>query len=371
MPKKSTSLATILLFCGALAAMLIRFLLSPPREFSPHENRYLAQRPEFSADALFSGKLSRAYEDYLSDQFPLRDKWIVLQAAMQRGTGRLENNDVYFGRQLIRTFWQYDEENLARNFKAIEGFAAQADFPVYAVPVPNACEICRGMLPASAPDRSQAEILADASALMQSAQLVDTRQALLAAADTPLYYATDHHMTSAGAYRVYAALADAMGLSPLPESAYTKTAVSTAFTGTLYRRSGAWWTSPDTIERWDAPGVSASLEVLPAGTQHSTIYDDTALSGADQYAYFAYGNQPLEVIRTNAEGGRLLLIKDSYAHAVLPFLCAHFSEIHMVDLRYYRSSMQQYLRENEFDSAAVLYNISNLAEDTNLPQLLR
>lgn len=371
MQKKSTSLATVILFCGALGAMLIWFLIAPPRDFSPNENRWLSQRPEFSVSALFSGKLSRACEDYLSDQFPLRDQWIVMQAAMQRGTGRLENNEVYFGRQLVRTFWQYDTANLSRNLKAIEGFAEKADLPVYAVPVPNACEICRDALPGAAPDQSQEKILADASDLMQSAQLVDTRQTLLDAADTPLYYATDHHMTTAGAYLVYTALADAMGLTPLPESAYTKTIVSDSFTGTLYRRSGAWWTTPDTIERWDAPDVTATLEVLPAGDMHDTIYDDSALSGSDQYAYFAYGNQPLEVVRTNADGGRLLLIKDSYANAVLPFLCAHFSEIHIVDLRYYHSSLQQYMQENDFDSAVVLYNISNLTEDMSLPQIMR
>jgi len=371
--KRSTSIATGLIFCGILSGLLLWFLIAPVREFSPNENRYLSECPEFSADALFSGTWSKQFETYLSDQFPARDQWIVFQAAMQRATGRLENNDVYFGAQLIGTFWQYDDARLLRNLWAIERFAQGTEVPVYAVPVPNACEINRSALPSSAPDKSQAEILQQAADIMSDAVLIDTRDTLLQAAGqgTQLYYATDHHMTTAGAYCVYTALAEHMGLTPLPESSYTKTVVTDAFTGTLYRKSGAWWTQPDSIERWDAAGVHASLTVLPSGKEYASIYDESALSGSDCYSYFAYGNQPLEVITTNADSGRLLLIKDSYAHAILPFLCSHFHEIHMLDLRYDRESVQRYMQANDFDCAVILYNISNLSEDTNLPLLLK
>ena len=371
--KQSTAIATAVVFCGLLAGMLVWFLLSPRRDFSPKENRYLAACPTVTADAVLTGKWSRQFEEYVADQFPARDQWIVMQAAMQRASGSLENNGVYFGDQLIGTFRQYDKTRLQRNLSAIEAFAAYSEIPVYAVPVPNACEINRDLLPRSAPDDSQAEILRQAADAMTDAVLVDTTELLKTAAGqgTQLYYATDHHMTTAGAYRVYAALVTAMGISPLPESAYTKTVVTTDFTGTLYRKSGAWWTKPDSIARWDAPDVKASLTFLPSGKEYDSIYDESALSGNDQYTYFAYGNQPLEIIRTNADGGKLLLIKDSYAHAVLPFLCSHFSEIHMIDLRYDRESVQQYLQNNSFDCAVILYNISNLTEDMNLPLVLQ
>ena len=367
--KKSTAIITAVCFCGILGGGLTGFLLTPAREFSPQENRYLTQRPALTASALFSGNWSKQCEEYLQDQFPARDALVVMQAAMSRGTGRRDNNGVYFGDALVSTFWQYDKQILTNNLTSVECFAQKAEIPVYFVPVPNACELQRCKEPGKYPDCNQTEMLSDMAAAVPSAKTVNLMQRLLDAdaAGVKLYYATDHHMTTAGAYQVYAGLADAMGLQTAPESDYQKTTVTEHFKGTQYHKSGAWWTSPDSIERWDLPGVTADLTILPAGTAHESIFSEEALTGNDPYGYFAYGNQPKEVIRTNAQGGKLLLIKDSYAHAVLPFLCAQFSEIHMIDLRYDRESMLRYIRENGINCAAVLYNISNFTEDTNLP----
>jgi hypothetical protein len=369
--KRSTAIITAVCFCSMLGGGLAGFLLKPARDFSPQENRYLTQRPALTVSALFSGEWSRRCEDYLQDQFPARDALVVMQAALRRGTGRRDNNGVYFGDALVSTFWQYDRQCLAHNLRSVERFAEKAEIPVYFIPVPDACELQRSKAPGSYPDCDQTALVREMAAAVPSAKTVDLMQRLLAAdaAGTKLYYATDHHMTTAGAYQVYAGTAETMGLETAPEPDYEKTTVTTDFRGTLYHKSGAWWTSPDSIERWNLPGVSANLTILPAGTQHESIYNDEALTGTDPYSYFAYGNQPVEVIRTNAEGGKLLLVKDSYAHAVLPFLCAHFSEIHMVDLRYTRESMLRYLRANDIGCAAVLYHISNFAEDTNLALL--
>ena len=369
--KKSTSVITALCFCGLLGSGLTCFLLMPARKYSPQENRFLTQRPTMSASELLSGNWSRRCEEYVQDQFPARDTFVMMQAALSRGTGRRENNGVYFGDALISTFWQYDSQRLAKNLRSVEHFAEKAEIPVYFIPVPDACELQRCKAPDSYPDCDQTELLREMAAAVPSAKTVDLMPRLLKAdaAGAKLYYATDHHMTTAGAYQVYAGMAETMGLHIVPESDCRKTTVTTDFRGTLYHRSGAWWTAPDSIERWDLPGVSADLTVFPSGTQHESIYNDEALTGTDPYSYFAYGNQPREVIRTNAEGGKLLLVKDSYAHEVLPFLCAHFSEIHMVDLRYDRESMLQYIRANGINCAAVLYHISNFTEDTNLPLL--
>lgn len=370
--KKFSTILTIVLFCGMMVVFGVWCLLQPDRTFSEQENRMLAQVPTFSSEAFFSGQWGLDFEEYLSDQFPLRDQWIVLKAALQRGSGRQDNNGVYFGSRLMETFWSYDQEQLDRNLTAVENFAqSDPQGTTYFVPVPNAVAVSQD-LPLLAPDQDQQALLADFSDAVPSAHIVDTFPGLLNASENgeDLYFATDHHINANGAYTVYCQLLEAMGLQPLNREEFSIETVSTSFTGTLYHKSGAWWTAPDTLERWEpVTGLDASITIYPDGETRNSLFFPEALETNDPYAYYVGGNQPLEVITTGQDGGSLLLIKDSYAHILAPLLACHFSEIHLVDLRYYRDSITQYRQEHQFDYTVILYNMKNLTEDTNLPLL--
>jgi len=368
--KRSVSLLTAALFCAFLLLFGCWFLLQPPREFSDKENRVLAQFPELNTRDFFSGQWGLDFEEYLSDQFPLRDEWIVLKAALQRASGRQDNNGVYFGDRLTDTFWSYDKERLARNLAAVESFAARGE--TYFVPVPNAVEVLQEQLPPLAPDADQEALLDQMAAAVPSAVTVNALPALNAAEDAgqQLYFSTDHHMTTRGAYVLYREIVSAMGITPLEEDGFLRTTVTESFTGTMYHKSGAWWTTPDTIERWDpVAGLNATLTIYPDETVYDSLYNEAALSGNDPYTYFLHGNQPLEVIRTDGTGPKLLLVKDSYAHILAPFLANHFSEIHLVDLRYYRQNADAYRAQHGIDTTLVLYHVKNLTEDTSLPLL--
>lgn len=395
---------TIALFLAVLFGLGAAFLLLPDRGFSAHENRYLAQAPKVTAETILSGDMTRDAENYINDQFPLRDRWIVCQAALSRAAGRRDNNGVYFGKDhtLIETFWTYDKERFLKNTAAVQKYAQEATAAggkVYFVPVPNASEVNRHLLLPFAPDQSQAALIKAAEetvttqpALLssqsdsQTAVTVDTLAALndQALSGRQLYYRTDHHMTTEGTFIVYQQLLQAMGLTPYSEDDFERTAVTDQFRGTLYNKSGAWWTPADTIERWDlkdaAGGPSAMVTILPPGKQYDTMYNEEALLGSDPYAYFLYGNQPLVVIKTGAVAGgqsdssstrKLLLIKDSYAHELVPFLACHFDEIHMIDLRYYHDSIKAYREANGISTTVILYNVKNFCEDEYVPLITR
>ena len=78
------------------------------------------------------------------------------------------------------------------------------------------------------------------------------------------------------------------------------------------------------------------------------------------------------VVRTgNTDKPKLLLIRDSYSDSLVPFLTPHFSEIHLIDLRYYKQSAVQYIQDNGIDMAVVLYSVPNFVSDTNFVWLGR
>ena len=85
---------------------------------------------------------------------------------------------------------------------------------------------------------------------------------------------------------------------------------------------------------------------------------------------FLGGNQPLCIIENeNSDGGKLLVIRDSYSDSLAPFLGLDYSEVHLWDLRYNRTSLKNYIAQNGIDQVLVLYSNSNFSTDTNLPML--
>ena len=97
------------------------------------------------------------------------------------------------------------------------------------------------------------------------------------------------------------------------------------------------------------------------------MYVETFLAAKDKYKFFYGGNTPLLTVRTqHTDAPSLLILRDSYTDAMSPFLTAHFSEIHIMDLRYYKTSLRAYLEEHEIDNILVCYNVKNFSEDGNI-----
>jgi hypothetical protein len=95
---------------------------------------------------------------------------------------------------------------------------------------------------------------------------------------------------------------------------------------------------------------------------------DSFLEEKDQYASFLGGNAPLYIVRNpNAETEqKLLLVRDSYSDSLAPFLSQYYSEIHLLDLRYYKTSPARYAQENGLDAIFVCYSVENFMEDANI-----
>jgi len=370
--------------CGLFALFIGGFLVLqvviPDREFSPQENRYLAQLPQPKAEDFalawpvrdsgdfFTGKLMEEYETYITEQFPFRDSWIAAKARLETWMGKGSNNDVYIGREetLIPHFSQPDTEQVEKNLGYVEALTENVDLPVYFGLIPGKVSVWADRLPDNAPNASEGDILAQAQAAA-SAAWVDVNAALTQHAEEPIYYRLDHHWTSLGAYYGYAAIMEAMGITPVPLEAYQVQQVSDNFNGTAYSSSGVRWFTPDTIHIYvPEEGVTVETFQGPVG-EPGVLYKWSQLQEKDQYSFFLGGSASLQILRTeHTEKPKLLVIRDSYSDSLAPFLTAHFSEIHLLDPRYNKTPVSQYVAQNGIDQVLVLYSVNNFVTDTNL-----
>ena len=357
---KTTQRVTTAVFCAFLALLGILHLVLPDRTFSPVENRNLRQVPAFTWRALREGSYTAALETYLEDQFPLRDGWMGLKTRWEWLLGKREFHDVFLcGDTLIGCIGGGDrwEQNLG----FVDRLTEKTDIPVYLGLIPTAAEVWKDRLPHGADSADQSALLKEARGT--GAVWADIAGALAAHSEEPVFYRTDHHWTSLGAYYGYTALLEAMGETPLPLG--KAETVSDDFYGTLYSSSGVHWVAPDTIERYVREDA-VTVEDVYGGETHG-LYVDSFLEEKDQYASFLGGNQPLYIVRNSAASSdkKLLLVRDSYSDSLAPFLCRHFAEIHLLDLRYNKTSVAQYAADMGADGIAVLYSVDNFMKDAD------
>ena len=348
-------------FCLFLAGLLVWHVLLPDRAQSETENRTLAQVPEFSWSALVSGSYTEAVEEYFADQFPLRDGWTGLKARAEQLLGKREFNGVYLcGDTLISKVETPAEGMVDKNLGYIDRLAGKTDANVVLGLIPSAAEIWKEKLPAGAGSWDQTNLLAQSQ--------VDFRSALAAHADEPIFYRTDHHWTTLGAFYGANALLDALGKEPLKGNDFTPETASNSFNGTLYSQSGIHWLEPDTMEFWVAEEGLTVTSWRTGKEEAASLYDRTYLEKKDKYSSFLGGNQPLCVIKNEnvTDGSKLLLVRDSYSDALAPFLAQRFSEVHLLDLRYYRAPVSAYAAENDIGDIAVVYSVQNFISDVNM-----
>ena len=371
---KRSSWVQIILFTTFISVFFLLFLILPDKVFSERENRELTQAPAFSLESLFAKKFTTKFESYTTDQFPFRDSWTTLKARSEFAIGKEENKGVYLcnGDTLIEEYETPEKEQLDTNISAVKSFAENSEVPVYFALIPGNSEIHSNILPKNAPNSSQKDVI-DYCYANSGAKNIDILDALTAHADEYIFYRTDHHWTSLGAYYGYETIMKSMGFTPTPLSSFIPKTVSDAFYGTVYSKSGISWVRPDRIE------IFAEQDAATEVTNYSsnepvagTLYDTSFLEKKDKYSMFMGGNTSLVTIKTDkTDAPSILILRDSYMDSLIPFLQNNFSEIHVMDLRYYKtqlvdSTVSDYVKEHGIDEVLVCYSVSNFGSDTNV-----
>lgn len=370
--QRTTDIVLTVICCVVMFALGIGIFIGKPDAFSSEENRTLQGYPEFTIKKFLSGKFTSEISSFYSDQFPFRNKFVMIKGATEIGELRMENNDTLIGRDdyLIKRieYGQDEYEQAQKSLEYISEFEraiSELGVDFYFALAPRSIDIMDFKLPDQF-STARADTIwkyADQSKL----RIITFNDRLKASAMNGEYvwFKTDHHWTARGAYIAYLELAAKMGFEPIAASKLTAVTVSEDFRGTTYSSSGIKWTSPDILEllRYDGDSDFTVRDAENNTEITKGFYDYSYLEVKDKYSIFVGGNNQHVSITHNdgKERPKLLLIKDSFAHSVVPFLAEHY-DIEMFDLRYYKTgSVYKYAAEHNFDAVLVLYGIDTIA----------
>lgn len=348
------------------------YFFVPDIEFSESENKYLQQLPKVSLKSIMNGDFESDFEDYLSDQIVGRDFWVQCNTVLLLASGQKDVNGVYVGDDgyLLEVFDNIDFDKYEKQISALNKFASYVDVPIYFTISPNSVSVLSDKLPEFAVNYSQDKYIEDFyNGLSSDIITINISDVLKQHSDEYIFYRTDHHWTTYGSYLAFNEIIDVMGFSSLPSDVLTETAVSNEFKGTFYSK-GNFIVDSDIINCYEiknAPDVTVTLD---DGTICDTLYDESSLDKKDKYGYFSHGNPAHLKVETSVENGKtLVIVKDSYMHCMLPFFTLYYSEIHMLDPRYIKTNLTEYITDLNPDEILILYNAKTLSDDVNFTRL--
>lgn len=372
--KRILTILNSVFFFGALAALSLVTLFSPKSRFSELENRYLAEAPELTSRSWFSGEYSENLGKYSQEHFALRSRWISLRTSLEQLAGHEEINGIYFADgRLFEAMKPVDYDRVDRSVGAINAFGEELGGKLSVMIVPTSAQIYADRLPDYSPEQVQRRMINYVySALGDSVQTIDVYDALYYAREDYIYYRTDHHWTTYGAYVAYSSCIRKLGYSPVTLDRIDVEHASHSFLGSYYSKVITDDVEPDTVDFYTSGGAEIrSVKTTDAGGQtveRRSMYFRENLEKKDKYLSFLGENVPLVEIESDAGGGSILIIKDSYANCFAPFLTKHFSKVAVVDLRY-MMRLSDYVDVSEYDRVLILYNASTFAEDSNIAKL--
>lgn len=391
--KLMIALFTIILFAVPIVTAAL-----PKRERSDNENRTLAKMPTLvnsnkweKADGFddyikavkwqyINNREGKAFKDdfekYFCDHIVGRELWVKSSNTLSKLSGKQEINGVYtVGDQLVQTFKGYDEDTVNASIKAMNAFAARfPDIPMYLMLAPTSQEVFGSRIPVYTGLISEKAFIDEVYAQIENIGTIDCLSYLSGHADEYIYYRTDHHWTSLGAFYAYQAAAKSLNYSAYGLNSFNIETASRDFRGTLYSKVLDDGITPDIMEYYFLSSGEPTVKMTSRNDREVNVYDSLYvrefLDQKDKYSSYTGSNAPLVTIETSVDNGKsLLMIKDSYAHSLAPFLSKHYSKITMVDMRYINTGLNGLIDMDEFTEVMFMYNVIGFSEDKNIPKL--
>lgn len=379
--KKYSEIISVVLFCAIIASLSISFVFSKDIEFSEQENRDLAQAPTLDSDSFFSGEFGKEMNLYISDQFPIRDLFVNIKSFTELAFLKGENNGVLYNKNqlAVKNFNSYQSrinitentdriypETIKAQFLAVNALSEKLDVPLVTVIPPRTIDIADSVFNYDRPDGDLAfNLMKDT--LSEKAGYIDTLSLLRPKYENGeyVYYRTDHHWTTLGAYYTYCEIMKKLGSEEniIPVSEFDIEQISD-FSGTTAARASFPFYEKDILEIWHLNDEN-DYEITIDGVAVDSLYSRDYLGKSDKYSVFLDGTHDMTEIRKKGENRKTLLIaKDSFANCLIPFLAREF-DIIALNLRT-NTAISAFVENHSVDAVMLVFNTENIITSADL-----
>ncbi len=379
MKSKLWTMFPSLVILGIVCVISLLSLFAPKQEMLTVENRKASSIPSFSFADWMSGDYQERLQDYSNDHVAFRQGWIHLKCFVDEMLlMKTEEDGILLGKDsqmFTREFVPADEnERFSKNVSALATFMETAQVPVTVMLVPSPAAILSEQLPAYAPMVSEDSMLAYVKNELQPlGTVLDVRDTLYAHKDEYIYYRTDHHWTTLGAYYAYLDFCRQSGKEPCNPD-WEQAVQIEDFYGTHYSKTRYPLTRPDTITYFPMDNQMIEYKVTGDAVfeaqEPQGVIDLPQFHEYDKYAAFLGGNPGYCVIAGQGEG-KILVVKDSYANCFVPFLLSNYEQAGVVDYRSYAYGLSNLVEKEGYDEILILYSLQGFAKDTGLVSINR
>ena len=365
---KNKKLIIVAVFCGYIFFFFISYFVTEPKEFSNLENRKLSKLPEFNKESVISASYMKDLESYMNDQIASKDAFVRHSVSIKYAWGNSLINGVYYfpdGRY-IQDF-KLNRDQLEKNIGLINDFVEKNPQKyIYFLLVPNASYVYQEEYECPASDSQSLAISLIKDQLSSEVKFIDISDELRKDKSDMLYFKTDHHWSQAGAYIGYKAICDEMGVKANDSSHY-EIKTYPDFYGSLYSKVPVYMAKGDDFSLYLNKDNVYNVEIPENNSSFNDVYNYDNLSKKDMYTTYLDGNHAMVHITSEAENKeKILVVKDSYAHALIPFLVDTYGDIYMLDLRYFHNeSVTEFMEKNEIKKLIFIYNIDFINSDDN------
>ncbi|MGN1479835.1 MAG: DHHW family protein [Acutalibacteraceae bacterium] len=435
-PRPETKFTKILykvsaaVFAAVLVILGFVSVVDKDKTVSESENRALAKRPKLTASSVFKGEFSVDFENYYSDNFPARDSFIKLNQPLNKfltqfkfgddgdvivevnksggdfagegvdldnttapTSGGIKENTaavtpdedatvkgtIILSGDRAMEIYTYSETSAKRYASIINSLAKSVPTAkVYSIIAPTSVEFY-GTKKYRSGEHSQHDAIKNVYSMLDSSvTAVDVYSPIMEKADEYIYFRTDHHWTARGAYYAYTAFCKAANTTAPDISSYTTHNID-GFLGSLYRQtqSSALKNNPDYVECFElltqAENTVYTSSAMTDGVK--TYVVAKKVSGDNKYLAFISGDQPLEKITTGVTNGKkILVIKESFGNAFVPFLCNNYQEVYVVDPRKIDMNLPEFVKNNGIDEVLAVnycFGMSNKFYCDSLEALIK
>lgn len=360
-----------LIFICFITVIILFNVLKIDKTFSEEENRVLATMPKFTIKSFLSGDFVENYTKYVEDNFAGRKGLVSIKTNLENLSGKTEINSVFIGEdgQLFEKFEEGPEEETKAKIDTINSFSKKyKNLNISFMLTPTATKVLEDNLPKYAPNDDELSYINTVfSGLNSNINTINPYEALSENKDEYIFYKTDHHWTSKGAYIAYTVMCEKLGLTPNSIENLDVVTVTDSFYGSLSSKIGIQGKKADSIDIYIPKESDFIVTYVDEQKKSTSLFDNTYLDKKDKYNVFTGGNHPLINIKTLGDpNNKLLIIKDSYANCFLPFLTSHYGEINVVDLRYFYDDLNTLIENKEITDILFLYNANTFNSDDSI-----